>query len=181
MTTDRPDEPWFSFLAELDSQMDGPADLHCIGGFVVSQVYGFARETADLDALSVVPPRAAEQVVRLAGKESALRRKHRVYVDHVGVANFPADYESRLVRVFPVWERVRLWSLEPHDLALTKLGRSNERDIRDVIFLAQAELIHRDTLVARFEEELEPYIIGRTPTWHRNALKMWIDSCWPSR
>jgi hypothetical protein len=118
-------------------------------------------------------------VVQLAGKGSAPHEKHRVYIDHVGVANYPDNYESRLVRAFPVWPNVRLWALEPHDLALTKLERSIERDIRDVIFLAQAGLIDRDTLVARFEIELEPYITGRTTTWHRTTLKMWIAACWP--
>jgi hypothetical protein len=79
-----------------------------------------------------------------------------VYIDHVEVANYPEGYESRLARAFPVWPKVRLWALEPHDLALTKLERSIERDIRDVIFLTQAGLIDRDTLVARFETELDP-------------------------
>jgi hypothetical protein len=73
---------------------------------------------------------------------------------------------------------VRLWALEPHDLALTKLERSNDRDIRDVMFLAQAGLITRETLLQRFEMELEPYLTGRTPTWNRSTLQMWISSCW---
>jgi hypothetical protein len=145
----------------------------------VSQHYGFARETADLDVLTVTPREAAEQVARLAGKGSDLQRKYRVYIDRVAIANHPADYEDRLALAFPVWPKVRLWALEPHDLALTKLERSNDRDIRDVMFLAQAGLIERDTLMARFETELEPYIAGRTPTWHRTTLKMWIDTCWP--
>lgn len=179
MPNDRPAEPWLSFLTELDARLEEPADFHCIGGFVVSQLYGFARETADLDVLRVIPQQAAERVVRIAGKGSELETKHSVYLDYVGVANYPAHYESRLVRAFPIWERVRLWALEPHDLALTKLERSTERDIRDVIFLAQAGLIGRDTLVARFENELEPYISGRTPTWHRTTLMMWVEACWP--
>lgn len=33
----------------LDAQLHEPVDFHCIGGFVVSQHYGFGRETADLD------------------------------------------------------------------------------------------------------------------------------------
>jgi hypothetical protein len=37
-----------------------------------------------------------------------------------------------MVRAFPARSKVRLWALEAHDLALTKLERSNERDIRDV-------------------------------------------------
>jgi hypothetical protein len=180
MPPDRPAEPWLSFLTELDAQLAEPADFHCIGGFVVSQHYGSGRETADLDVLTVIPREAAEQVARLAGKGSDLYTKYRVCIDQVGVANPPADYEGRLVRAFPVWSKVRLWALEPHDLALTKLERNIERDIRDVISLARAGLIDRDTLVTRFETELEPYITGRTPTWHRTTLKMWIDACWPA-
>ena len=84
-----------------------------------------------------------------------------------------------MVRVFPIWPKVRLWALEPHDLALTKLDRSNDRDIRDILFLAQSGFIDRDTLISRFESELEPYISGRTPTWHRTTLKMWVNACWP--
>jgi hypothetical protein len=64
-------------------------------------------------------------------------------------------------------------------LALTKLERSNERDIRDVIYLAEAGLINQETLTDRFGSEMEPYLTGRTPTWHRSTLKMWVDACWP--
>lgn len=174
-----PSEPWLSFLTDLDEALGRPADFHCIGGFVVSQHYGFARETADLDVLTVIPPEAAHRVAGLAGQGSPLHQKHRVYIDHITVANFPDDYETRLVRAFPLWQNVRLWALEPHDLALTKLERSNDRDIRDVIYLAEAGLIHRETLVSRSETEFEPNIPGRTPTWNRTTLNMWLAACWP--
>lgn len=175
----RPAEPWMSFLTDLDAALDGSADFHCIGGFVVSQHYRFARETADLDVLTVIPPDAALRVATLAGRGSPLQKKHRVYIDHVSIANYPDDYQTRLIHVFPFWPNLRLWALEPHDLALTKLERSNDRDIRDVIFLAQAGLIERQTLISRFEKEFEPYITGRTPTWNRTTLNMWVEACWP--
>jgi hypothetical protein len=73
-----------------------------------------------------------------------------------GVANYPDGYEERLLPAFPIWSTLKLWALEPHDVALTKLERSIDRDIRDVMYLAHAGLIQRDTLVARFETELEP-------------------------
>ena len=66
MANERPTEPWWSFLTELDAQLDSPADLHCIGGFIVSQYYGFGRETADLDMCQAVA--AAE---RAQEKETA--------------------------------------------------------------------------------------------------------------
>lgn len=175
-----PAEPWRSFLADLDALLGQPTDLHCIGGFAISQYFGFARETADLDVLSIAPEPMRAAIASAAGRGSALHKRHRVFIDHVGVANFPDNYESRLQRAWPVWEKLRLWIPEPHDLALTKLERSNERDIRDVMFLAQMGLIDRTMLVARFETEMEPYVTGPTPTWHRTTLKMWIESCWPA-
>lgn len=172
MPPDSPAEPWLGFITTLDDALDQPTDFHCIGGFVVSQYYGFSRETTDLHVLAVVPGKAAKQVAELAGKGSRLQKKHRVYVDQVTVANCPEDYQERLVRAFPIWSKVRLWALEPHDLSLTKLERSNDKDIRDVMFLAQAGLINRHVLIKRFEEELEPFITGRTPTWNRATLDM---------
>jgi hypothetical protein len=174
-----PAEPWRSFLSDLDSLLDESADLHCIGGFAISQYFGFARETADLDVLSVAPQSMRAAIAAAAGKGSALQRKHRVFIDQVGVTNFPDDYESRLQRAWPVWEKLRLWIPEPHDLALTKLERSNERDVRDVMFLAEADLINQEMLIERFESEMEPYLTGRTPKWHRTTLNMWIAACWP--
>jgi hypothetical protein len=108
----------------------------------------------------------------LAGRDSPHYRKHRLHIEFVGVANHPDDYQSRLIRAFPLWQKVPLWALEPHDLALTKLDRSNERDIRDVMFLAQAGLIHRATLVERFDTEMRSYLVGPTPTWHQTTLNM---------
>ncbi len=34
-------EPWHSFLAELDDRAAGETRLDCMGGFVVTQFYGF--------------------------------------------------------------------------------------------------------------------------------------------
>jgi hypothetical protein len=35
---------------------------------------------------------------------------------------------------FPFWSRLKPWALEAHDLALTKLERSIDRDLQDVMF-----------------------------------------------
>jgi hypothetical protein len=161
-----PVEPWRSFLSDLDAQLDGEVDVHCIGGFVVSQHYGLGRETADLDILSIVPKKAIDRISQIAGRGSNLQKKYGVCIDHVRVANYPDHYESRLVRIFPNWLKLRLWALEPHDLALSKLERSAERDIRDVIYLAQAGLIERDTLVAASQARWSPTLLVE----HRRAI-----------
>lgn len=70
MPNERPAAPWFSFLSDLDAQLAEDVEVHCMGGFVVCQYYGFARETADLDVLGVVPLRATDRIEALAGKGS---------------------------------------------------------------------------------------------------------------
>jgi len=49
----RPPTPWAEFLEELDALHLEPAQLHCIGGFVLSVFYGLPRPTGDIDYHSV--------------------------------------------------------------------------------------------------------------------------------
>ena len=125
---EEPPEPWRSFFAEVDSRLSEDVYLHCCGGFVVTQLYGVARTTNDVDFLGVVP-NVRNDLARMAGKGSALHRKHKVYFDAVTVATPPENYEGRLAPMFPgAWQRLRLLALEAHDLALSKLERNFERD-----------------------------------------------------
>jgi hypothetical protein len=62
----RPPEPWDSFLKDLDSQMITSVRLDCIGGFVITQLYGLDRATADLDVIELAPPDAADAVMTFA-------------------------------------------------------------------------------------------------------------------
>jgi hypothetical protein len=48
-------EPWLFFLRELDSAVREEVRLDCMGGFVISMVYGYSRPTADLDVLEIAP------------------------------------------------------------------------------------------------------------------------------
>jgi len=48
-------EPWFSFLRDLDPIAGEPTKIPCIGGFAVTQHYGSARTTVDLDVIDVAP------------------------------------------------------------------------------------------------------------------------------
>jgi hypothetical protein len=178
MNSSRPAAPWDSFLSQVDAALEEPADLHCIGGFAVSQYYGFSRETADLDILAVCPHYLMQHLRAISGKDSPLFQQHRVYVDFVAVASYPENYESRLIRIFPIWSHLRLWALEAHDLALTKLERSSDRDLRDVMNLASRGILKRETLQQRYDTEMRPYLIGRTPSWNDGTLAMWLES-WP--
>jgi hypothetical protein len=58
-------EPWRSFLGELDQKATEETRLDCMGGFVVTQLYGFSRETADLDVLLIAPREQREPLLEL--------------------------------------------------------------------------------------------------------------------
>ena len=149
---EEPPEPWRSFFAEVDSRLSGEVELHCCSGFVVTQLYGVARTTSDVDFLGVVP-NVRNDLTEIAGKGSALHRKHKVYLDAVTVATPPENYEERLVPMFPgAWRRLRIFALEAHDLALSKHERNIERDRDDVQELARAGHL---------------------------TLQLWLESYWP--
>ncbi len=62
---------------------------------------------------------------------SPLHKKYKVYLDRVGVAKVPENYEERLTEIFPkVFKHLRLLALDPYDLALSKLERNIQR-VRD--------------------------------------------------
>ncbi len=84
-------EPWHSFLKELDALAIGIVDFQCLGGFVVTQLYGLQRSTGDLDVLSIVPVEQRKDFLEKAGRGSALHKKYKIYLDYVGVASIPYE------------------------------------------------------------------------------------------
>jgi hypothetical protein len=67
----------------------------------VTQHYGIGRETSDIDFLGIVAQSPEDNIETLAGLGSKLHRKYRRYMQYVGIATPPADYASRLIRMFP--------------------------------------------------------------------------------
>src|ERR1700753_101241 len=107
-----PSEPWRSFLSDLDRALQSTARLDCSGGFVVTQLYGLARPTADVDVIELAPREASDTLMQIAMQEGPLHRKHRIYLDRVGVAAIPENYEDRLTEMFPgAYRHLRLMAL----------------------------------------------------------------------
>jgi hypothetical protein len=171
-----PSEPWASFLRELDELLKATVELHCLGGFVVTQQYGIGRETSDIDFLSVAARSREDDVEALAGLGSPLYQKYRVYLQYVGVVTPPCNYATRLQPMFPdaSWKRLRLLALDPIDIALSKLERNADRDRDDVLRLARAGLVDAHTLKARYFEEVRPYLLSRE-SWHDQTLDLWLE------
>ena len=168
--------PWRAFLADVDRALIQPVEIHCLGGFVAAFYYDLPRPTNDLDYIEVVPHEATAMLQQLAGQGSALAAKHRLHLQHVGVASLPDSYAERLVALADgVFRRLQLSALDPHDLALSKLVRNSPIDREDVAQLARGVPLDPALLRARYERELRPILIGDQERTDR-TLRLWIEA-----
>ncbi len=168
--------PWREFLLDVDNLLSEPIALHCLGGFVATIRYGLGRVTGDVDYVEIVPFDKLSDLQQLAGAGSALAKKHGLYFQHVTVASLPDSYGDHLTELFPGQLRhLRLFALEPHDLALSKLARNSPVDREDVAHLARMVPLDPDLLRTRYEQELRPIAIGNLQTLDA-TLKMWIEA-----
>ena len=175
--TDRIPKPWGAFLRELDDIATAAVDFHCIGGFVVNMKYGFSsRQTFDIDVLAITPNSQQQEFLQNAAKGSVLHRKHGVYLDLVTVIQaYPEDYDQRLTEMYSgQLKKIRLFAVEPHDLALMKLERNAERDRVDVMFLASQGLITASELDRRYRAEMRSYI-GVPERSTDITLQLWVS------
>jgi hypothetical protein len=167
-------EPWKSFFTEIDKSLEEELALHCLGGFVMTILYGLDRPTADVDVLPVGSNAATDSLIVLAGQGSTLHKKYRVYLQVVGVAQVPVNYEDRLTEMFPgTFNHLRLFALDPYDLALSKLERNTQRDRDDVKHLARFVPLDLNMLQQRYREELRPDL--GNPEREDLTLKLWIE------
>lgn len=168
--------PWGDFLDELDNALSEPVEIHCIGGFVISLLYGLPRPTGDVDYVTAIPHYRIEELEKLAGCGSALASKYKVYLQHVTVATIPENYESRVNEMFPGrFEKLKILAPDPYDLALSKLERNSPKDQADVEYLAKTVPLDAKILQDRYDRELRPNLMARQ-TWHDGTLKLWLGA-----
>ena len=145
---------WRKFLAEIDQLLTLPAQITCVGGFVVTEVHGASRSTGDLDLIES-NSRVVEELHNIAGKGSALHKKHGLYVEYVGVVTMPLEYSSRLTPLSLPLEKLTIFVPDVYDLILSKLERNSPKDQADVEFLARKYALSYGILRKRFEDELD--------------------------
>lgn len=166
--------PWSDFLKEVDRLLSKPVELQCLGGFVLITRYGFPRATNDIDYLPTLAPAEQQRLLEIAGKASSLHRRFHVYIQCVGgVTTLAENYEDRLEDIFPgQFKKLRILALDPYDLVLSKLERNSPKDREDVKYLARTVPLNRDTLLARYREELRPYLSNEAR--HDLTIELWV-------
>ena len=151
--------PWPKFLKELDEALKSEVKLVCIGGFVLTALYGIPRTTGDLDYLEVYPSEAYPELEELAGRDSALAKKHRVCLQRVtGVVDLPEDYEERRMQIATGLKNISIYAVESIDLVLSKLTRNSPKDREDVKFLAAKVGLNFADVKERYDKEMKPWI-----------------------
>jgi hypothetical protein len=109
-----PPSPWKEFLLALDAKVTEVCKLPCFGGFAVTREYGISRPTSDIDILDAAPPYAVDFLNREGGQGSPLALEHQVYLDFVGIANSPFEYQSRPHPVYPgAFQHLRRMVMDP--------------------------------------------------------------------
>lgn len=163
---------WHAFLSEIDELLTADTEVICIGGFVMTEVHGSSRATGDLDHIES-RGQTIEELHKIAGEGSRLHKKHRLYVQYVGVVTMPYEYESRLIRLELPFKRLGIYIPEVYDLVLSKLDRNSPKDQADVEFLARKYQLSFKTLRDRFDVELD-YMPRRE--YHLTTLEnFWKD------
>ena len=174
MPPEPPPAPWHDFFLAVNATLQELVELHCLGAFVTTLLYGAPRETSDVDFLALTNSRHAALLSEVGGKGSPLHKAHGVYLQPVGVATIPDTYEMRLVEMFPaVYPKLRLFGLDAYDLALSKLERNSDRDQDDVLHLAQWVPLLPDLLEHRYREEMRPYLSNAER--HDLTLHLWLE------
>jgi uncharacterized nucleotidyltransferase DUF6036 len=146
---------------------------------VVTMQFGISRATSDIDVLPTISPEVLSSLQRIAGHGSELHRRFKVYIQPVGVVTYPENYSERLVRMWPEFkfDYLRMYALEAHDLALTKLERNQDVDRQDVQNLAKGGHIDPRTLRERYLSELRPNLLSGAEK-HDLTIDLWIEMCW---
>jgi hypothetical protein len=76
------------------------------------------------------------------------------------------------------FEHLRLFALEAHDLALTKLERNSDVDRQDVRKLARVGFINEAALRERYAREYRPNLASGEKK-HDLTIELWVEMCWP--
>jgi ribosomal protein L24E len=147
----------FLLLAQARAE-GGHAEFVVIGSLSVLGLHGLAdippdmTLSIDVDAYTKADPPRIFDLLPALGENSAFHHAQGIFLDAVSpkLPTLPAGWEGRLIPV----ERdgVTAWFLDPHDAAISKLARSEPRDLRWVRAGVRAGLMTLPVLRARMRQ-----------------------------
>jgi len=161
-----------AFLHALDAALvefaasEQRLDLYVIGRAALvlhHDLHLQPQGTKDVGVINVQQPLTAllAKAVQLFGKDTEDAHQHRLYLELVssGLPPVPAWFDRRGTEVPDNWRVIRLWQLEVHDLAATKLKSFRSQDHEDLQFLCDQRKLRSEAL----RESLNHAFIWNTP------------------
>jgi len=173
------------FLLNIDAEWPAGAPrilFKVIGSTALMLQTPYSRGTKDSDVLGVDPVigPVADALLALAGKGTALHRKHHVYLDVVGsgVPFLPRP---------PKWNRIEtlnaslrsfeIVALDITDVVVSKLKRLHDNDKEDIRAMIDRDLVGHAQLVERFLSAADVFSMdARAQNLSRYAQNLnWVE------
>lgn len=125
--------------------------LSVLGVSDVAAIPGDMTMSIDADCYTLLEPGRALDLQADLGEGSLYHVAHGIYLDPVNphLPTLPPGWQDRLIQM----ERdgVVAWFLEPHDAAVSKLTRGEERDVRWVVAGARGNILSLATVAIRMK------------------------------
>ncbi|MBL8796108.1 MAG: hypothetical protein JNM56_19560 [Planctomycetia bacterium] len=136
-------------------------DMYHLGRSALIMHYGLRLATKDIDIVGTGNSRLENKALELLGKNTDIANLLGVYLDVVAQAIPPVPrwFRERCRPVAGNWQVVRLWQLEVHDLATTKLKSFRHHDKQDLQALCDKGLLE----VGKLRESLDAAFPWRSP------------------
>jgi hypothetical protein len=128
-------------------------DLYLLGRASLVVGYQFQLSTGDIDIVWMRNSELEQKALDVLGNGTKLAKSLGLYLDPVpqGLPPLPAWFRRRCKPLTGTWEVLRVWILEIHDLAATKLKSFRPKDREDLQMLCDRGLLKADQLYESLE------------------------------
>lgn len=152
-------------LRSADRHLSHRTAIVLIGGAAAS-FHHATSTTTDVDTHLPLSPELQDALA-----QARAETKLAIPVAHAAVAEFPYNFEDRLERVLVELERLEVFVLERHDLALSKSLRGYDHDLQQLEEVHAENPLSFDTLVDRFRNEMD-HVVGEPRRIRQNFLDL---------
>lgn len=144
-----------AFLVAVDRHLTETTTIKILGGSALLLAYDIERTTQDIDVFETQLAKL-KPAIKKAVEDTGLD----ILVSPRGgaVGDWPYNSDDRLVRVMRHLRRLEVFSLEAHDLALSKAVRAWEKDLAMIRDLHRTTPLDLETLFQRYVEEMSQAI-----------------------
>lgn len=154
------------FLKDIDSKWKRkerpPLPFKVIGGASLVLQYDYSRPTKDTDLIEVkeLTEDIKKRLKRIAGKDSLLHRKHRLYID---IVNRALPFLPPNPMFYPLIElnkelvNFRVEALDVVDVLVSKMTRFSSTDVDDFKAMIDLGVVDPVRLEKRFMEAFEAW------------------------